>query len=362
MGAPPRVSHRRCIFTGMVNKWVTVKIARAQQRDALPVLHAIHDIAPEVAGHALASSAVCYAGIEVPVSVECRARVSSALAHQIAALAQQTDKPTVVIARETTGTAREILAAAGVGVIDSSGYVSLELPGLIMRIASPQRKQRSVSSPRVALSGLSGLVAQSLLIEPQRTWRVTEMAEHCNVSAGLVHRVLERLEQEGTVSSHGAGPSKTRCVSDPTALLDLWAEEQDDRPIRTPAFLLAQTSEQLVEFLRDGLNACGVKYALAGATAATHVSPHLTNVLVAEAWIASAADPDEVCTKIGATRVDSGPNIVLLQERNDTPLAICTSVAGRWVTNRFRLYLDLRRDPRRGREQSAHLRSEKIGF
>jgi hypothetical protein len=33
-----------------------------------------------------------------------------------------------------------------------------------------------------------------------------------------------------------------------------------------------------------------------------------------------------------------------------------------WVANPFRLFVDLRRDPRRGREQADHLREETIGF
>ena len=177
-----------------------------------------------------------------------------------------------------------------------------------------------------------------------------------------MHRVLERLEGEGVVVSLGAGPSKTRCVANPAALLDLWAEEQRDRATRTPAFLLAQTADQLIASLGDGLDTSDVRYALTGAAAAFHVSPHVTDVAVAEAWIANTADPAEVCAQIGAKQVDSGPNIVLLQERFDTPLAFRLSVAGRWVTNRFRRYLDLRRDPRRGREQSDYLRSEEIGF
>ena len=50
------------------------------------------------------------------------------------------------------------------------------------------------------------------------------------------------------------------------------------------------------------------------------------------------------------------------RDLDDTPLAFREKAKGLWVANRFRLYGDLRSDPRRGREQADHLRQEVIGF
>jgi hypothetical protein len=60
--------------------------------------------------------------------------------------------------------------------------------------------------------------------------------------------------------------------------------------------------------------------------------------------------------------VPEGPNVIFLQAKDDTPLAFRERADEVWVANRFRLYADLRRDPRRGREQAEHLRQELIGF
>ena len=266
----------------------------------------------------------------------------------------------VVVAEEMTGKAREILAAAGIGAVDGLGNVHLDLPGLIMRITGTRRTRRPAGPIR--LSGKSGLVAQAMLLDVERSWRVSDLTERCAVSAGLVHRVLRRLEDEGAVAAHGAGPNKKRRLSNPAALLDLWAEEHRDRPYRQPAFILAQSTDQLIGSLCDGLEAAAIDYALTGSAAAVRIAPFISNVPVAEVWLASAVAAGDVCAQIGATPVESGPNVVLLQERDDGPLAFRTHQPGMWATNLFRLYVDLRRGPRRGAEQAEHLRREVIGF
>lgn len=62
------------------------------------------------------------------------------------------------------------------------------------------------------------------------------------------------------------------------------------------------------------------------------------------------------------TRVAEGHNIIFLQERDNAPLAFRTHIDGIWVINLFRLYHDLRQDPRRGATQADHLREQVIGF
>ena len=81
-----------------------------------------------------------------------------------------------------------------------------------------------------------------------------------------------------------------------------------------------------------------------------------------QTWVASTADLVEVCDQIGAEPVESAPNVELLQERDDTPLVFRARHSAAWTANMLRLYCDLRRDPRRGRELSEHLRSTVIGF
>jgi hypothetical protein len=199
-------------------------------------------------------------------------------------------------------------------------------------------------------------------LHPERDWQVGDLTAEAQVSAGLAHRVLTRLEREKIIAAEGAGPKRVRRVTNPTALLDLWAEENVDRPARTPAYLLAQTPHQLIQDLGVGLDRHQIDYALTGAAAGSLVAPFVTAVPVVEVWAQATAAPEQLCDATGAEPVAEGQNVVFLQARDDAPLAFREQVNGLWTVNRFRLYAELRHDPRRGREQADHLRREVIGF
>ena len=99
-----------------------------------------------------------------------------------------------------------------------------------------------------------------------------------------------------------------------------------------------------------------------GAAAGSLIAPFVTAVPVAEVWITATAGREHLLEAAGADAVADGQNVVFLQAKDDTPLVFREQAEGLWITNPFRLYADLRRDPRRGREQAEHLRREVIGF
>ena len=174
--------------------------------------------------------------------------------------------------------------------------------------------------------------------------------------------MLSRLEVEGIVGTTGTGPQRNRHATDPSALLDLWAEENGDKPVRTRGFLLAQTSEQIINEVGERLNGARVEHALTGAAAASVIAPFVSAVTITEVWAAAATDPQELFECTSATPVTEGHNVMFLQAGSDAPLAFRQQCGSLWTVNRFRLYADLRRDKRRGVEQAEHLRREVIGF
>jgi hypothetical protein len=345
----------------MVKHRQTVKLKGAFEAEALRILREIPGLAVtrEPPGADRRRDAmVGFAGSHAQIAVEIKKRANAATAWQLVHEAHK-GAPLLLIADETTAEAREILEAHGIAVIDGLGNAHIELPGLLFHLEG--RRPRQQARP-ARLTGKAGVVAQALLLAPQRGWRVQDLAKEADVAIGLAHRVLARLEEEGIVATEGAGRKRVRRVTNPTALLDLWAEETADRPTRTPAHLLAQTPRQLIQGLGGNLGQAGMDHALTGAAAGSLVAPFITAVPVAEVWVAARAAPEELYDAAGADPVTEGQNVVFLQAKDDAPLAFRDQVDGLWVANRFRLYADLRRDPRRGREQADHLRKEVIGF
>ncbi|MFL6128269.1 MAG: hypothetical protein ACJ73E_04300 [Mycobacteriales bacterium] len=304
-----------------------------------------------------------FGGAEVPMAVEVKHLVNPATAWQLVRRAgEHPDLPLLVVADDTTAAARDILVEHGVGVVDGTGNAHMDLPGLFVHVEQPRGAQRTVPAPPTRLSGRAGVAAQALLLDPLRHWRVGDLAATADVSAGLSHRVLSRLEREGVVISTGSGPRRVRRVENPAALLDLWAEENIDRPVRTTAYVLAQTTRQLVDRLGNDLGRAHIEYTVTGAAAGSILAPMVTAVPVVELWVTGARPPVDFLRAADADEVSKGHNVVFLQSKDDLPLAFRRDLGDLSVANRFRIYADLRRDPRRGREQAENLRREVIGF
>ena len=347
----------------MVKKREMVNIEGSFEAEALSILREIPGLtvaAEPGRADAGIDAILHFADRRAPIAVEFKQQANAATAWQLVRYAQaHSDTPTLLVARETTAEARKILEDHGVAVIDGLGNAHIELPGLLFHLEG--RRRLSGTSRPTRLTGKAGLASQALLLQPDRDWTIQDLAKEAGIATGLAHRVLARLEEEGIVVE-GAGPRRVRRVTNPTALLDLWAEEQRDRPARTSGHLLAQTPQQLIERLGASLGRAGIDYALTGAAGASLVAPFVTAIPVVDVWVTATAAHEELHLAAATDPVTDGQNVVFLQAKDDTPLAFREEMSDVWVANRFRLYADLRRDPRRGREQADHLREEVIKF
>jgi IclR-like helix-turn-helix domain-containing protein len=328
------------------------------------VLEGVSDIAAipsEPRGPGQADIVLRFAGSEYPVLVEVKNRGNAAAAWQMVHyLEALPGSHGILIADETTAEARSILRDHGVGLIDGLGNTHLELPGLLLHL---EGKRAASPTRRVRLSGKAGVAAQALLAGAGRQWRVTELAEQAGISPALAHRVLARLGREGITRTEGAGPRQIRVIEDPSALLDLWAEEENTKIAeRIPLFILGQTERLRMSKVADALEAAKLNYAVTGAAAAAMTAPLVTAVPVVETWVSASATVKQILAATQSMTVLEGPNVVLLQSKDDTPLAFSQKRGTVRITNPFRTYVDLRRDPRRGIEQAEHLRGEVIGF
>jgi DNA-binding MarR family transcriptional regulator len=292
---------------------------------------------------------------------------NAAAARQLVEYARHLPRGTtlLLVARTTTEEARRLLEEQGVGILDTQGNMRLDLPGLFVwtegRPAPATRENQK--EPPVKLTGKAGVVAQALLREPQRRWQVHDLAEAADVSVGLAHRVLARLERENLVEVEGAGPKRTRRVENLTALLDLWAEEMRDRGVKQlRAFRLARESRAQAKTLSRALAEAKIEHAVTGPAGAARLAPFITAIPVTDIWVADTVALNDVAAAARADVVQEGHNIVLRQAAGDAPLAFRMKLDHVWTANPFRLFLDLRQDPRRGREQADRLREEVIGF
>lgn len=264
--------------------------------------------------------------------------------------------------------ARELLQQEGVNYWDAaSGSLFLQLPQALYLVDRP-----APSAPRrvrqALFRGVSSLVVHCLLLEPQRAWKVQELAHEAMVSLATVSDVFTALEERGYVERTGRGPQTVRQLVEPGALLDEWAQQHTLRDYETQRYYaLASTPAALENLLEKTLSRSQAEYALTLEAGALRMAPLRTGPL--ERWSVLTSAPDElaaVLTPAGFRRVDEGENLQLLvtTSAHTTPTALHAreELAGLWVASPVQLYLDLIASPRRGKEQARHVRAERLGY
>lgn len=352
-----------------MNKRETVKIEGPFEAHALRILRdtpglSVTSRERKRAGNHRADAIVRFAGTRATVAVEVKRRVNAATAwHLVHEAMKHPGVPLLVVAGETTAEARQILQNHELAFVDNLRNAHIALPGLYFHIEGHRPPPRlKADGPPTRLRGKAAVAVQALLLQTNRAWQVHDLANEARISPALAHRILARLEPEGIVAAEGSGPNRVRRVKNPAALLDLYAEENVTAPTRMLSYALAQTPQELIRRLATNLQRAGIEYAVTGAAAASLVAPFVTAIPITEVWVTANTAREELCDGAQVQPVADGANIVFLQTRDDTPLVLRDRKNELWLVNRFQLYTDLRRDPRRGREQADHLRREVIGF
>lgn len=270
---------------------------------------------------------------------------------------------TVVAASHFTPAGLEAVRDAGVGYMDDRYlHVTLEQPKLAVHLERGEEPVSIAREGNVVLAGAAGAVAVALLEDPERVWRVTEIADAMHVAPATAHGVLVGLEAEGLVERVGRGPATRRRVLDPGALLDRYAgDAANDRRVMARAFVLDDGPPRTLAAMDDGLKGGNITFAFTGACAAALMAPHVTAVARYEVWITSAHTIGHVLASAAAAPVEQGANVTFLRGPGGV-LASANRDHHVRLASKFRVYADLLCDPTRGEEQAEYLRERVIGF
>lgn len=353
-----------------MNNGQAVKVGGTLEREAVRLLRDIPGVLvePGTKTKGRPDTIIQVGGVTHVIEFKSQPVTNAAAAQQIIAYAQALPDPTrlIVVARTITAEARQRLVEAGVGFLDATGAKYVDLPGLYLCTEGRPQAAGALAQkdpPGLRLSGRAGVASEAILNDPGRRWRVRDLAAEANVSLGLVHRLFLRLEGEGLVEAEGAGPHKTRRVARPAGLLDMWAEEMSDRGVRQlRAYRLSRDPRAQVTALSRALDEADIEHAVTGAAAAARLAPFVTAVPVTEVWVSELIDLADAAQAAGADPVTEGHNVSFRSAKNDAPLMFRERHDDAWLADTFRIYIDLRADPRRGREQADRLREEVIGF
>lgn len=270
---------------------------------------------------------------------------------------QVQDATPVFIAPYLSPDAQALCREQEVGFLDLEGNARLIFDGVFIerQVASKpaidRRELKSLFKPK------SAQVLRVMLRDPNRAWRVTELAEIADVSLGHVSNVRTGLldREWAQVSDDGV------FLSEPDALLDEWRDTYEPPAGKRMSFYTALHGSALEEAARRALpsDRGTSSAAFASFSAAQWLAPY--GRTGTQYFYADEPGLERLQSALKLSSISKGENVVvtLLADTGlfrDTvepaPGAICTSLV--------QTYLDLAAAGERGREAADHLRREKL--
>lgn len=265
----------------------------------------------------------------------------------------------VFIAPFLTESTRDLCFQQGVFYLDFEGNARMAFDSVYLEIASPQRPSSPRREYRSLFKGRSAKVLRVLLSSPDRSWKLTDLAQESFVSIGHVSNVQSSLLDREWAERNDLGLSLTA----PRALLDAWSTAYE-RPLAAERrFYTTLHGSMLEEALRDLFRSAKetAHLAVASFSAAQWISPFgrtPTQYFY--------ADEDSLDLLKGSLRLSSaskGENVVVwIPKDRDVYFGSTEQARGICCTSALQTYLDLMQGGERGREAADHLRKTTLSW
>ena len=270
-------------------------------------------------------------------------------------VAANPDLEAVIVERIPPGldqAAREL----GLSYLDIHGYGRITQPGLVY-FAPPGPDDKGPTKTRgpSPFAPKASRVLRSLLADHEREWRLSDLAKTTTLNPGNVHRVLNRLMDDGYVERD----DDSYLLADPGALLDAWAE--NGAPVRErTAIPVKGDLRPAAEGLLERFHGHAV---ISGELAAELLAPHLP----AAGAVIHCLDPQE-WARIDLEEIEPpppafrAPGRILLDLPDAGVAQFGSEVSELPLVGAAQLYVDLYKQPTRGRQAAQEVRRQLLDF
>lgn len=240
----------------------------------------------------------------------------------------------------------------GIGYLDFEGNARIAFESVFIdrRVEGkpePERRAlRSLFKPK------SARILRVLLNEPNRAWRVTELAQEAKVSIGLVSTIGSALREREWADQSRQGLRLT----DPSGLLDEWARNYEPPKGEDVRLYTHLHGKALAEQLRD-LGTGGGRVVLGSFSAADWLAPFVRQGT--SYFYADERGLEALQAALNLTSPAKGANIIVRVPDDDGVLDDARTIApGLFATSPVQTYLDLMIGGERGVEGAAHLKDK----
>jgi hypothetical protein len=260
--------------------------------------------------------------------------------------------------------ARAALKEEGVGYLDLAGNFYLRQGEVYVEKIVADNPFGKKPPLKNLFAPISSRITRALLVEPTRTWRVSELAEETKVSLGQASAVAKRMVAEEFLSWNSEARLQ---LKDATALLEAW--KQVYPTYGQQQYFLYSYEQGYDHVLASIIRKRGElpPFAFAFFTGASFVAPFIRGLAKAQVYIEKKEDIEQWKRLLDVTQVVSGGNIELVVPYDQgvfyksrvMPIAELGEVP---IVSAVQLYMDLFSNPARGAEQAEHLRETKLRY
>ncbi len=259
--------------------------------------------------------------------------------------------------------ARAVLKEEGVGFLDLAGNFFFKQNGLYVEKIVAKNPNSQKPPLKNLFAPVSSRITRALLIEPQRTWQISELARETEVSLGQAHSVAADMLAEEFLFLN---TDKKLQLKDSTALLEAWKKVYPTyKQQRFSFFCYEQGQPKVLSLLlkEEG----GKRFAFAFFTGAAFVAPFIRGLAKVQLYIENKEALGTWQKALALEPVEGGGNVELFipydkgvfykQQTITTP-----ELGDVPVVSNVQLYMDLFNNPARGQEQAEHLREMKLNY
>jgi len=267
------------------------------------------------------------------------------------------DATAIFIAPYLSAESQTLCQEHDVGFLDLQGNARIVFDGvfierLVASAPSAERRElKSLFKPKAAQ------VLLVMLREPERAWRVAELAKVANVSLGHVSNVRTALLDREWARVDPDGLS----LAEPNALLNAWRDEYEMPTGKKLRFYTSLHGSAFDEAVRKAL--CGGpgkgQAVLASFSVAHWLAPY--GRIGTHFFYADDAGLEQLKYALRLSSSAKGENVAITIPKNEGLLHDTVEPASGIVcTSPVRTYLDLSIAGERGREAAEHLRRERL--
>lgn len=254
---------------------------------------------------------------------------------------------------------KEVCQEEHVGYLDLAGNCFIQTASsyfekIVDRNPFPQRGR-----PVSLFGPVSSRIIRALLQEPDKKWSVIDLSHQSGVSLGQSSNVTKRLREQEYLSLK----DRRLVLKEPARLLDEWANQYDPNPKNFHGYYSFEKDPQrLIHQIEDEATKHKWQYALTSFSGAMLVAPFVRGINTIQWYIEDESLIIPWVNALDLRPVSSGPNVILRIPYDRGVFYKTQSVEGSTLAGNIQLYLDLLREPSRGKEQAEFLRKERIGF